>query len=105
MRTLSHFGVPTNIVKEGENYSPDMKLFLTDYSNSENKIEFLRFEDDSEMPELLKTHAHIAYIVEDLDKEMEGKTIVLPKTKLSDELTIAFVEEEGIAIELMYYTK
>lgn len=105
MRKLSHFGIPTNIVKEGENYSPDMKLFLTDYSKSPNAIEFLRFESDSQMPELLKTHAHIAYVVEDIVKEMEGKTVVLPITKLSDELIICFIEEEGVAIELMQYTK
>lgn len=105
MRTLSHFGIPTNIVKENENYSADMNLFLTDYSLSPNKIEFLRFETDSEMPELLKTHAHIAYIVDSLEAEMAGKTVVLPRTVLSDELTIAFIEEEGVAIELMEITK
>ncbi|MFI3294619.1 MAG: hypothetical protein R3Y19_01210 [Rikenellaceae bacterium] len=105
MRKLSHFGVPTTIEREGETYSPDMKLFLTDYEQSPNRIEFLRFDADSEMPELLKTHAHIAYVVEDIVAEMEGKPVVMPITKLSDELTIAFVEEEGIAIELMQYTK
>lgn len=105
MRKLSHFGVPTSVVKEGENYSADMKLFLTNYEESPNRVEFLRFEADSQMPELLKTHAHIAYVVEDLEAEMEGKPVVLPITKLSDELTIAFIEEEGIAIELMKYTK
>ncbi|CDN30156.1 hypothetical protein BN938_0049 [Mucinivorans hirudinis] len=105
MRKLNHFGVPTQVVKEGENYSPDMRLFLTDYSKSPNRIEFLRFEPESTMPELLKTHAHIAYEVEDIVAATEGQTIVLPITKLSDELTIAFIEEEGIAIELMQFTK
>lgn len=105
MRTLSHFGIPTTISKEGEVYSEGMKLFLTDYSKSDNKIEFLRFDADSEMPELLKTHAHIAYIVDDIDAEMCGKSIVMGKTVLSDELTIAFIEEEGVAIELMQLTK
>lgn len=106
MRKLSHFGIPTTVVKEGETYSPDMKLHLTDFNvGSANKIEFLRFDADSEMPELLKTHAHIAYEVDDIDAEMEGKPVVMEKTVLSDELTIAFVEEEGIAIELMQFTK
>ncbi len=105
MRTLSHFGIPTSIPKEGETYSEGMKLHLTDYNNSANKIEFLRFDSDSEMPELLKTHAHIAYIVDDIDAEMAGKPVVMEKTVLSDELTIAFIEEEGVAIELMQITK
>lgn len=105
MRTLNHFGIPTTVVKEGETYSPDMKLFLTNYEESGNRIEFLRFDSDSEMPEILKTHAHIAYDVDCLDEEMAGKKIIMDKTPLSDELTIAFIEEEGIAIELMYHKK
>lgn len=105
MRTFNHFGIPTTVIKKGETYSPDMKLHLTDYNvGSKNKIEFLRFDADSEMPELLKTHAHIAYVVDDIDAEMEGQVVVMPKTVLSDELTIAFIEEEGIAIELMQFT-
>ncbi len=105
MRKLNHFGIPTTIQKEGEMYSPDMKLHMTDYEKSKNRIEFLRFDSDSEMPELLKTHAHIAYEVDSLDEEMAGKPIIMDKTKISDELTIAFIEEEGIAIELMCRTK
>ena len=45
MRKFNHVGIPTTITKEGEIYVEGMKLFLTDFSKSENKIEFLRFED------------------------------------------------------------
>lgn len=101
MRTLHHIGIPTNTIQEGETYSPDMKLFLTDPMASANKIEFLRFEPESTMPEILKTAPHLAYIVDDLAAEMGDKPVVMPPTPLSDSLTIAFVMEEGIAIELM----
>ncbi len=104
MRTLNHIGIPTPIAREGETYNPDMRLYLTDFANSPNKIEFLRFEPESTMPEILKTHAHLAYVVDDFESEMEGKPVIMPITKLSDELSIAFVEEEGVAIELMKYT-
>ncbi len=101
MRRISHIGMPTSQVQPNENYSADMKLFLTDYSQSPNKIEFLRFEADSTMPQILKDMPHIAYEVDSIEEEMKGKTVVMPITKLSDTLTIAFIEEEGIAIELM----
>ena len=101
MRTLNHFGIPTDIPKEGEAYLSDLKLYVTDISSSPNKIEFLRFEADSPMPDLIKKQAHIAYVVDDIDAEMAGKPVLWPKTVMSDELTIAFIEEEGIAIELM----
>lgn len=105
MRKPNHYGIPTTIPREGEMYSEDMKLFMTDYNTSPNRIEFLRFDADFEMPDILKTHAHIAYEVDSLEEEMAGKPVIMAPTVLSSELTIAFVEEEGIAIELMLITK
>jgi hypothetical protein len=103
MRKFNHVGIPTTIPKEGEFYVEGMKLFLTDFSKSPNKIEFLRFEADSQMPEILKTHGHIAYEVPNLESAMEGKTVVLEPFQGGEGLTCAFIEEEGIAIELMCF--
>jgi len=103
MRKFNHVGIPTTIPREGENYAEGMKLFLTDFNNSPNKIEFLRFEAGSTMPEILKTHAHIAYEVPSLESAMEGKKVVLEPFQGGEGLMCAFIEEEGIAIELMCF--
>lgn len=105
MRKLSHVGIPTSIKQPEEIYSPEMKLFLTDFNKSPNRIEFLRFEEDSEMPELLKTHAHLAYEVDDMEAELRGKKILIPPSTDEDGFTMAFVIEEGIAVELMHFAK
>ncbi|MDO5981126.1 VOC family protein [Flavivirga spongiicola] len=105
MRKLDHIGIPTKVVQPEENYMEGAKLFITDYTNSANKIEWLRFESGSEFPELIQTTAHIAYQVEDLQVEMEGKTILIEPFSPKDGLTIAFVEEEGAPIELMQFDK
>jgi len=101
MRKLDHIGIPTKVVQIDENYMEGAKVFVTDYANSANKIEWLRFELGSEFPELIQTTAHIAYQVEDLKSEMEGKTVLIEPFSPKDGLTIAFVEEEGAPIELM----
>ena len=101
MRKLDHIGIPTKVVQANENYMEGAKVFVTDYANSENKIEWLRFESGSEFPELIQSTAHIAYQVEDLQSEMEGKTVLIEPFSPKDGLTIAFVEEEGAPIELM----
>jgi hypothetical protein len=105
MRKFNHVGIPTTIPQEDEIYVSGMKLFLTDFSKSDNKIEFLRFEADSQMPEILKTHAHIAYEVPNLESAMDGKKIVLEPFQGGEGLLCAFIEEEGIAIELMCFNK
>lgn len=102
MRTVNHIGIPTSEPKAGEVYNEGMKLYLTDYTKSPNRIEWLRFDADSWMPALIQSTAHIAYNVTDPKAEMEGKTILLPPTDCGGGNWIAFVEEEGIAIELMW---
>lgn len=103
MRTIDHIGIPTTEPKEGQIYNPGMKVFLTNYNLSPNRIEWLRFDSDSWMPELIQKCAHIAYQVTDYKAEMEGKKVLLSPTDCGDGNWIAFVEEEGIAVELMWH--
>ena len=102
MRTYDHVGIPTTTPKEGEVYNDGMKVWLTDFSKSPTRIEWLRFEPGSWMPELIQTTTHLAYQVTDPQAEMEGKKVLLPPTDCGGGNWIAFVEEEGIAIELMW---
>lgn len=101
MRELHHIGIPTDQPQENEIYMEEAKLHVTDAGESPNKIEWLRFEDGSPMPELLQKSPHIAYAVPDLQKAMEGKEMLLEPFSPADGLTCAFVVEEGIPIEFM----
>lgn len=102
MRTLDHIGIPTITPKEGEMYNEGMTLHLTDYSQHPNRIEWLRFEADSWMHPLIQSQTHIAYCVTDPEAEMKGKKVLLPATDCGDGKHIAFVEEDGVAIELIW---
>ena len=101
MRELHHFGIPTTKKQNKESYMAGAKLYVTDVSNSPNKIEFLRFEAGSPLPQLLQTTAHIAYKIKDLKKAMAGKEVLMEPFSPAPGLTVAFVVEEGIPIELM----
>ncbi|MDR9829224.1 hypothetical protein RCJ22_26905 [Vibrio sp. FNV 38] len=103
MRKFNHVGIPTKETHQGEVYSAEMKLYLTDFTESENRIEWLRFDDDSAMPEELKNTAHIAYEVDDLEKEIEGQKVLLAPFNSSDTLRIAFIMDDEAPIELMQY--
>ena len=103
MRKINHIGIPVQKQGSGEVYTEGMQVYLTDFTKSPNKIEFLRFDKDSWMPEKIQTLAHIAYEVDNLDGELENAKVLLPKTIVNEHLTIAFIEEEGIALELMQF--
>lgn len=101
MRTFNHVGIITDEMKEGAAYNEGLSVWLTDYSQSTNKIEWLKFEKGSCLPELVQTQTHMAYTVPDLAKELEGKKVIFGPAVCDEHLTIAFIEEEGIAVEIM----
>ena len=101
MRTLSHVGIVTTEKKEGAVYNEGLHVWLTDYSKSPNKIEFLKFEPGSCLPELVQTNGHVAYVVPSLEDELKDKKVIFGPAVCDEHLTIAFIEEEGIAIEIM----
>jgi hypothetical protein len=101
MRELHHIGIVTNEPKENENYMADAKLYVTDVEASPNKIEWLRFEDGSPMPELLQTTTHISYVVPDLKEAMAGQEVLLEPFSPAEGLQVGFIVEEGIPIEFM----
>jgi len=102
MREYHHTGIPTSTKREGETYLEGAKLYVTDAEASPNKIEWLRFEAESEMPDLLKNSAHVAFKVDDIKKEMEGREVLLEPFNPMEGVTVAFVIEDGAPIELMH---
>ena len=57
MKKFNHVGIPTKIEREGENFAEDLGVYLTDFENSECKIEWLRFVDGSPMPQEIQNVA------------------------------------------------
>lgn len=104
MRKLNHIGIPTKKEQPDEMHMEDAKLHLTDFAKSPNKIEWLRFDEGSPMPELLQTTAHIAYEVDDIKAAMEGKEVLMEPFEPAENLTVGFIVEEGAPIELMQYS-
>ena len=101
MRELHHIGIPTKTKQPNETHIAGGKLFITSSDNSPNKIEWLRFEPGSPMPEMLQTSTHIAYRVDDLKTEMRGHTVLMEPFSPMPGVTVAFVIEVGVPIELM----
>jgi hypothetical protein len=102
MKELHHFGIPTKVKRAKETYLEGAKVFVTDVADSPNKIEWLRFEAGSPMPELLQTTAHIAYKVDDMAAATKGKKVLVKPFHPADKVTVAFIVEEGAPIELMH---
>lgn len=103
MKKFNHIGIPSDVEHKDEMFNEDIGLYVTDFAQSENRIEWLRFLEDSPMPEELKTTAHIAYEVDDLEKAIIGKKVLLEPFNANESLKIAFVMEDEAPVELMQF--
>jgi hypothetical protein len=66
-----HIGIPTSEKMPGEKYLPHLKFYTSGFEQSPFGIEWMRFEDDCPLHELIKTVPHVAFEVENLDNELK----------------------------------
>lgn len=59
-----HVGIPTTEPRQGEEYLPRFGMHAAGYESSAYRVEWLRFDLDSPLPELVKTVSHVAFLVE-----------------------------------------
>ena len=57
MRTFNHVGIILKEKMDGMIYVEPLKVHITDCSQSPNKIEFLYFEPDTPLPQLMQQQA------------------------------------------------
>lgn len=100
-----HIGIPTKTPIKGEHYLPDYKLYHCGYENSEYGIEWMRYEDGCDLPEIVKNQPHVAFEVDDIYEAIKGKKVVIQPNSPSDGVLVAFIEENGAPIELIQLQK
>ncbi|NOX52789.1 MAG: hypothetical protein GXP16_19970 [Gammaproteobacteria bacterium] len=102
---FSHIGIPVTGNFEGEIDLPRLKMTVSDHENNPYGIQWQRYWDNAPYPELVKTVPHVAFEVDDLNAELEGKKIIIEPNSPSKGLKVAFIEVNGAPVELMEYDK
>mgnify|MGYP003824550611 CR=1 FL=1 len=100
-----HLGIPTDKVNAGEKYLPEFKLFVSGFDASPYGIEWMRFEDDSPINDLIKRIPHIAFEVDDLDFELTRFkfNILTPPGSNGEGTRVAMIEHNGAPVELIEF--
>ncbi len=100
-----HVGVPTSRDLPEEDYIPELKLSASGYYNNSYGIEWMRFDEDCPLPELVKTIPHVAFVVEDIQKAINSKNVIIEPNSPTDGVTVAFIEDNGAPIEFLQFDK
>jgi len=100
-----HLGIPANKPMEGEVYLKYYKVYHCGFEKSEYGIEWMRYEKDCPLPEIVKTIPHVAFEVEDIHEAIKGKKVIIEPNSPSEGNIVAFIEENGAPIEFIQIKK
>jgi hypothetical protein len=99
-----HVGIPTETPRAGEHYLETFKVFVSGFETSPYGVEWLRFEADSPVPELVRSIPHVAFEVADLDVALAGKEILFPPFSPYSGVRAAMIVDNGAPIEVLEFS-
>ena len=105
MTKYHHIGIPTQTPQRGETYLKELRLFCTDHENNPFGIQWMRYQEDCPLPELVKTVPHVAFEVDDLQQALAGQEILIQPNSPSPGVLVAFIVCEGAPVELLQFLK
>ena len=105
LRRYHHIGIPSQIPRQGEMYLKKYKLYATDHRTNPYGIQWMRYEPECSLPEVVKTIAHVAFEVVDLDAALKDKDVIIEPNSPSKGVKVAFILEGGAPVELIEFEK
>jgi hypothetical protein len=96
-----HLGVPTDQSIPDEHYLEGYDIYHYGFENSEFGIEWMRYGEKCTFPEIVKTKPHIAFEVKNMTEALKGRKVIIEPNSPSEGNLVAFIEEDGLPIELI----
>jgi hypothetical protein len=79
-------------------------MYVSGYEGSPYGVEWMRFEPDCPLPALVQRVPHVAFEVDDLEKELVGQEILIAPNHPSPGIRVAFIVHNGAPIEFLEVT-
>ena len=100
-----HIGIPVTQPVPGEQYLPHLKIYVCGFDKSPFGIEWMRFDDDCKIHELIRKIPHVAFEVEDIDLELRRHDFLVlsPPGSPSEGVRAAMIEYNGAPVELIEF--
>ncbi|MGH2531464.1 MAG: hypothetical protein ACRDJW_04065 [Thermomicrobiales bacterium] len=104
-RQFHHVGIRTTSPRPNENFVSATRVWVTDPNEHPYRIEYLRYEPDSWLPDTFKNTPHVAYVVDDIEPWMAGKEIAIAPFEVGNPafVRVVFVWEDGHVVEYMAF--
>lgn len=100
-----HVSIPTDTPREGEVYLEKYRMYVSGFDTSPYGVEWMRFEPGSPISELIRTQPHVAFEVDDLERALEGKTLIGDPSSPMEGVRVAMILHNGIPVELLEFKR
>jgi len=105
MRKFHHLGIPTATPRPGEYYLPEHKVHVLDYGTNPYGIEWMRYDPDCALPELVKNRAPSRLRGGRSRGRDRGPGDPDRPNSPSPGVRVAFIVADGAPVEFLQYTK
>jgi hypothetical protein len=100
-----HIGIPTDMFRDGEIHLEELGMHVSGFGTSPYGVEWMRFDDDSPVSELVQTVPHIAFEVDDLESALDGKELIGEVSSPMEGIRVAMILHNGMPVELLEFSK
>ena len=98
-----HLGIPHTDPRPQEQHVDHLGVHVCGFETSPYGIEWMRYEPHCPVPEVVKTVPHLAFVVDDLEEALKGKTVIIEPNAPSRGVRVAFIVDDGAPVELMQF--
>jgi hypothetical protein len=100
-----HLGIPTTTPRPNEIHLPHLKIHVSGFDTSPYGVEWMRFDPDCEVSDLVRTVPHIAFEVDNLESALAGQTLLCEISSPSKGVRVAMILDNGAPIELLEFSR
>lgn len=100
-----HVGIPHTQPRARERHVERLGLYVCGFQTSPYGIEWMRFDPDCPVPEVVKTVPHVAFVVDDLLQALRGRKVLIAPNSPSPGVRVAFILHDGAPVELLEFRR
>lgn len=100
-----HVGIPTQEVVPGMIHVRHLKIWCTNHESNPFFIQWMKYDEDCTLPDLVKSVTHVAFEVDDLEEALKGKHVIVAPNSPSPGVMVAMIEAAGAPVEFLQLSR
>lgn len=88
---------PRGSRRDGEEYIPQYKMYVAGFSSSPSGVEWMRFEADCPLPQIIQRLPHVAFELDALEAALQGREVLFPPGVPSEGVRAAMLLRPSIS--------